>query len=162
MTPELYLGHQRGAIGNVRDVQPDRVATYHDPGKHSDGFWYLEGDWLLAGEYLARPAGASAESRLIVPYMAKEVNVVIHPPTFGGTATFAVLQDGAPLAAEDAGADVAAGAAGGVVTVDAPRLYRLVNNREIDRHELTLTTKSDGVAMYAFTFTSCVMPEASE
>ena len=38
-------------------------------------------------------------------------------------------------------------------------MYRLVTNRDIDRHELTLTTTSDGVAMYAFTFTSCVMPE---
>lgn len=28
-----------------------------------------------------------------------------------------------------------------------------------DRHELTLATTTDGVALYAFTFTSCVMPE---
>lgn len=162
VTPELYLGYQRGAIGNVRDVQPDRAATYRDPGKHSDGYWYLEGDWLLAGEYLARPAGGAAESRLVVPYMAKEVNLVIHPPTYGGNATIAIAQDGAPLAAEDAGADVVAGAVTSIFTVDAPRLYRLVNNREIDRHELTLTTTSDGVAMYAFTFTSCLMPEAGK
>jgi hypothetical protein len=38
-------------------------------------------------------------------------------------------------------------------------MYRIVNNREIGRHELTLATTSDGVALYAFTFISCVMPE---
>ena len=159
VTPELYLGYQRGLIGNVADVKPDAPATYRDPGKHMDGHAYLEGDWLLAGEYLARPTGAQQESTLIVPYMAKEVNLVVHPPTYGGAATIAVAQDGAPLAAEDAGADVTAGATTSTLTVDTPRMYRIVNNRDIDRHELQLTTKSDGVALYAFTFTSaCVMP----
>ncbi|MDP9236977.1 MAG: redoxin domain-containing protein [Chloroflexota bacterium] len=158
VTPELYLGYQRGLIGNVAGVIPDHPSTYRDPGKHLDGNAYLDGDWLLAGEYLARPAGASGTSQLIVPYMAKEVNLVIHPPTYGGTATFSVQQDGAALAPEDAGADVVAGDTVSLLSIDAPRLYRIVNNREIDRHELTLTTTSDGVALYAFTFTSCLVP----
>ena len=159
VTPELYLGYQRGVYGNVAGLEPDRPSTYRDPGKHTDGNLYLDGDWLLAGEYLARPAGAQAESRLTVPYMAKDVNLVIHPPTYGGSATIMVTQDGAPLAADDAGADVVAGGAVSSFTVDAPRMYRIVSNREIDRHELTLTTTSDGVAFYAFTFTSCLVPE---
>jgi thiol-disulfide isomerase/thioredoxin len=158
-TPELYLGYARGNFGNVRDLQPDKVATYRDPGMHTDGFGYLDGDWLLTGEYLARPAGAGALSKLTVPYMAKEVNLVIHPPTYGGAAVIAVTQDGAPLSVEDAGADVQRDGATSTMTVDAPRMYRIVNNREIGRHELTLATTSDGVALYAFTFVSCVMPE---
>jgi hypothetical protein len=159
VSPELYLGYERGQFGNVRDVVPDRPATYHDPGMHTDGFAYLEGDWLLSNEYLARPAGAGALSKLTVPYMAKEVNLVIHPPTYGGAAVISVVQDGAPLATEDAGDDVQAGSATSTITVDAPKMYRIVNNREIGRHELTLATTSDGVALYAFTFISCVMPE---
>ena len=159
VTPELYLGYQRGVVGNVVGLAPDKASTYTDPGKHMDGAAYLDGDWLLAGEYLARPAGATRESRVTVPYMAKDVNLVIHPPTYGGAATISVLQDGAPIPAEDAGTDVVAGAATSIVTIDAPRMYRLVSNRDIDRHELTLATTSDGVAMYAFTFTSCVVPE---
>ena len=159
VTPELYLGYARGNFGNVKDVQPDKPATYTDPGKHTDGVTYLSGDWLMSGEYLARPAGATGVSSLTVPYMSKEVNLVIHPPTYGGAATISVTQDGKPLSPEDAGDDVQAGATTSVMTVEAPRMYRLVSNRDIDRHELTLTTTSDGVAMYAFTFTSCVMPE---
>lgn len=157
VTPELYLGYARGTFGTAA-IEPDKPHTYSDPGKHMDGAAYLSGEWLLAAEYLARPAGASGESRLVVPYMAKDVNLVIHPPTYGGTATISVQQDGRPLAAEDAGEDVVAGAATSIVTVDAPRMYRLVANRDIDRHELTLSTTSDGLALYAFTFTSCVIP----
>lgn len=157
VTPELYLGYARGAFGNASLV-PDKATTYTDPGKHTDGMTYLSGDWLASAEYLARPVGAAGASSLTVPYMAKDVNLVIHPPTYGGAATISVMQDGKPLAAEDAGADVKAGAATSILTVDAPRMYRIVSNREIDRHELTLTTTSDGVAMYAFTFTSCVIP----
>ena len=38
-------------------------------------------------------------------------------------------------------------------------MYRLVNNREIDSRELTLVTSSEGVALFAFTFVSCLVPE---
>lgn len=158
VTPELYLGYQRGLIGNVADVQPEKPATYTDPGMHMDGCAYLSGDWLLSAEYLARPAGAGGESTLVVPYMAKDVNLVIHPPTYGGAATIAVMQDRAPLAAEDAGEDVKQVDGASTITVDVPRMYRIVANRQIGRHELTLSTKSDGVALFAFTFTSCEVP----
>ncbi|MEX0750475.1 MAG: redoxin domain-containing protein [Dehalococcoidia bacterium] len=160
VSPELYLGFARGSIGNMANLTPDAPATYRDPGKHVAGHAYLDGDWLLSGEFLARPANASGTSRLVVPYMAKEVNCVIHPPAYGGQAVFSVLQDGKPLAAEDAAADVQPGATS-IMAIDVPRLYRIVNNREIDLHELTLETMSDGVALYAFTFTSCVVPEGA-
>jgi thiol-disulfide isomerase/thioredoxin len=160
VSPELYLGYERGRLGNVANVTPDKPATYRDPGKHIDGHAYLDGDWLLSGEYAARPAGASGTSRLVIPYMAKEVNCVIHPPAYGGQAIFNVLQDGKPIAAEDAGADVRAGGTS-TMPIDAPRMYRIVNNREIDAHELVLETTSDGVALYAFTFTSCLVPEST-
>jgi thiol-disulfide isomerase/thioredoxin len=159
VTPELYLGYQRGLIGNVAGVTPDRPATYKDPGMHMDGHAYLDGDWILAAEYLARPAGAGAVSKLTLPYMAKDVNLVIHPPSYGGEAMFSVEQDGAPITPDDAGEDVQAGGATSVMRVDTPRMYRIVANREIGRHELTLSTTSDGVALYAFTFTSCEVPE---
>jgi len=63
-------------------------------------------------------------------------------------------------AAEDAGADVRAGATS-TMPIDAPRMSRIVNNHEIDAHELVLETTSDGVALYAFTFASCLVPEST-
>ena len=161
VTPELYLGYARGAYGNAEPITPDAAARYRDPGMHMDGHAYLDGDWLISAEYLARPAGATNTSRVVLPYMAKDVNLVIHPPTYGGAATVNVLQDGAPLTGEDAGKDVTAGAPS-VLTIDVPRMYRIVSNREIGRHELALETQSDGVAMYAFTFTSCLVQEDAE
>jgi thiol-disulfide isomerase/thioredoxin len=158
VTPELYLGYQRGRPGNVAGLTPDRPATYRDPGKHAEGFFYLEGPWLLAGEYLARPVGADGESRLSVRYMAKDVNLVMHPPLTGETATLRLMQDGVPLASEDAGEDVRQEKGEALVAVDRPRMYHLVSNRELDSRELTLITTSDGLALYAFTFVSCVIP----
>lgn len=158
VTPELYLGYARGLIGNAAGITPDAPSTYTDPGMHMDGHAYLAGDWILSGEYLARPAGGSGASRVVVPYVAREVNLVAHPPAYGGEATVNVLQDGAPLAPDDAGDDVQAGAAS-VMRVDVPKMYSVVRNREIGRHELTLETQSDGVAFFAFTFTSCEVPE---
>jgi len=158
VTPELYLGYARGLVGNVSDLSPDKPAAYRDPGKHMDGCAYLDGEWLLSAEYLARPANAGGTSTLVVPYMAKDVNLVVHPPSYGGAATFSIMQDGAPLASGDAGEDVQAGDATSTLTVDAPRMYRIVSNQDIGRHELALSTTSDGVALYALTFTSCVIP----
>jgi hypothetical protein len=119
---------------------------------------------MLTAEMAARPVGATGESKLHVKYMAKEVNLVIQPPLAGGDARIELLQDPStgsgqaplPLAAEDAGADVRIEGGRAFVQLDTPRMYRLVSNREIDTHELTLVTTSDGVSLYAFTFGSCL------
>ena len=154
VTPELYCGYARGVIGNVGAISPDSPMTYADPGKHLEGTLYLEGDWLLAAESLARPFGAKGPSRMHLAYMAVDVNLVLHPPITGDSATLRVLLDGAPIDAGLAGEDVV----DGVVTVDQPRMYRLVRGGDADRHDLTLETESDGLAAFAFTFTSCLLP----
>ena len=154
VTPELYCGYQRGSIGNVGAVAPDRPMTYSDPGKHIEGALYLEGDWLIAAESLARPFGARQPSRIHLEYMAVDVNLVLHPPLAGGEGVVRVSLDGEPVAGDVAGEDVT----DGVLKVDTPRLYSLVRGQDAERHQLTLETQSDGVAAFAFTFTSCVAP----
>jgi len=64
-----------------------------------------------------------------------------------------VLIDGEPVGAI-AGTDVTDGA----VSIDSPRMYSLIQNDEVEQHTLTLETESDGLAAFAFTFTSCVAP----
>ena len=154
VTPEVYCGYARGLIGNVGPVAPDSPMTYTDPGRHLEGAIYLEGDWMLASESLARPFGGSGVSRLHLSYMAVDVNLVLHPPITGDIARMRVLLDGAPAGDEAAGEDVV----DGVVTIDRPRMYRLVRGSDAERHDLTLETESDGLAAFAFTFTSCLLP----
>jgi hypothetical protein len=160
VTPELYLGYQRGRIGNTAGIGVDRPATYSNLDKHAEGYFYLEGDWLLTGESAARPIGAQGVSKLHLRYMAKEVNLVMHPPLVDRQGRLELLQGGQPLAAGDAGPDVSIEDGAAIVRVNEPRMYRLVNNREIDTYELTLTTQSDGLSLFAFTFLGCTVPAA--
>lgn len=159
VTPELYCGYARGLIGNVGTLTPDRPMTFVDPGKHMEGTLYLEGDWLLQGESAARPFGAQHTSRIRLDYMAADLNLVMHPPMTGEPASVRVLVNGAApgaLAGEDVAAD-------GTVKVDVPRMYQLIHSDDVDRRSLTLETQSDGLATFAFTFTSCVtLPVAGD
>jgi hypothetical protein len=114
---------------------------------------YYEGDWILSSESAARPFGARRTSRAHLDYMAADLNLVLHPPITGEPGALRVLIDGAPVDAI-AGEDVR----DGIVNVDIPRMYSLIRNSEVEQHTLTLETDSDGLAAFAFTFTSCVAP----
>jgi thiol-disulfide isomerase/thioredoxin len=160
VTPELYLGYQRGRIGNTAGIAPDTPTTYTDIDKHAEGFFYLEGDWMLTGEASARPIGAKGVSRLHVRYMAKEVNVVAHPPLVDREGRLELLLNGVPLTDADAGEDVKIDNGKAIARVNEPRMYKLVNNQSIDTYDLTLLTQTDGIMLYAFTFVGCVVPEA--
>ena len=165
VTPEIYLGHQRGQIGNPSGYTPGQSAVYTDPGLHAEGFIYLQGEWTADEEHVMKPWGASAELRTgsggesaaTIKYTAKEANLVM-TLLLGKDCRAYLTQDGAPLAKEDAGDDVRfEGDGRAYVDVTAPGMYRLVNHREIGSHELTLSTETPGLALYAYTFVSCLV-----
>lgn len=158
VTPETYLGYQRGRIGNPAGYQVNAAATYKDPGAHAEGYFYLEGEWRADEEYVMKPYGSETESSITIRYMSKEVNLVMNP-LLGKACRAYLTQDGEPLAKDDGGEDVRFEDDGrAYVEVDRPRMYALVNNREIGGHDVTLTTSSPGLALYAYTFVSCVAP----
>jgi thiol-disulfide isomerase/thioredoxin len=156
VTPELYLGYNRGRFGNPTGVALRETATYWDPGVHAEGFVYLHGEWRVDEESAVKPWGSSGESRVTIRYTAREVNLVMNP-TLRRPARVYLAQDGQPLPKEAAGEDVTWEEGGACVQVDSPRMYALVNNPQIGSHELTLSTESPGLALYAFTFVSCVV-----
>lgn len=157
VTPELYLGYLRGRIGNPSGYVPKQAAVYQDPGRHAEGFFYLEGEWTADEEHVMKPWGSGGQSSVTIKYTAKEVNLVLNP-LLGRACLVVLTQDGAPLPREDAGEDVRFHDDGrSFLEVNAPRMYRLVNNREYDSHELTLSTEAPGLGLYAFTFVSCVV-----
>ena len=67
-----------------------------------------------------------------------------------------LTQDGAPLAAGQAGEDVHLAGGQAWVEVDRPKMYNLVVNPTVERHILRLRAATPGVAVYAFTFVTCV------
>ena len=165
-TPELYLGHQRGRIGNAGGFQcPDQPVPgeYKLPEKIAANVSYLSGPWQSGAESIRSASGASEASAeaagepagLLVFYMAKEVNLVMAPN--GRAQTAQILQDGQPLPREDAGEDVRHTESGeSIVHVDLPRMYNLVRNAEIGQHLLQVVTREEGLECFAFTFVTCV------
>jgi thiol-disulfide isomerase/thioredoxin len=161
-TGELYLGHQRGRIGNEGGFKEDQIADYSFKGPLDENFFYANGRWASTAEYFE--AVEEAPHSLRLKYEASAVNLVMASP-HAPDAEVVVLQDGQPLTQKLATRDTRFRAGSerqqdSYVVVDSPRMYFLIDNREFGLHELELRC-STGVAAFANTFTSCVDPVAS-
>ena len=67
--------------------------------------------------------------------------------------TVRLIMDEAPLTPEQAGADVTFDEAGNsIVVVDKARMYHLVELASYEGHELKLSSNSDDMELFAFTF----------
>lgn len=150
-TPELYLGYARGLLGQQENIREDRPAEYHAPARRALGAAYLDGAWTVRREHSEAGAGAS----LSVWYQAAEVNLVLHPGEGNDTATLELELDDTPVPEHLRGEDVRAEDRATVVTVDRPRMYRLVRGESFEEHELRLRARTPGICAYAFTFVSC-------
>jgi hypothetical protein len=162
-TGELYLGHQRGRIGNEGGFKEDAIADYLFTGVPEENFFYATGKWASTAEYFE--AVDNGPHTLQLKYAASAVNLVMACPR-AQAAEVAILQDGKPLTRNQATRDTQfrptshGGAEEGYVVVDSARMYFLVENHDFGRHTLELRC-SPGIAAFAFTFTSCVDPVAS-
>ena len=159
VTPELYCGTQRGRPGNPGGFKADEAAEYNAAGEFKADTFYLGGSWLAREEFLESAGGEGATSRLVLPYVAKEVNLVMAPHA-AEEFRVRLRQNGAALKKEDAGADVEIDANGEAwARVREPKLYRLVNNATFGGALLELEVARPGLGLYAFTFVSCVAEE---
>ncbi|MGA7216722.1 MAG: redoxin domain-containing protein [Candidatus Sulfotelmatobacter sp.] len=158
---ELYLGHRRGRIGNEGGFKEDQIADYDFAGKPEETFFYANGRWASTTEYFE--AAGDGPHSLKLKYEASAVNLVMASPR-GLSAEVGVLQDGKPLARNEATQDIRFRRSSSVdesyIVVDSARMYSVVSNEEFGEHELELIC-SEGVAAFAFTFTGCVDPAAS-
>jgi len=173
VTPELYTGTDRGALGNPEGYRPDAVMFYTEPDRRAHNAFYAAGPWSAARDHLA---ATGESSTLILPYRAASVNAVMSPSAdpvelILGIAdpsasplrpvSLYLTQDDRPLAPDQAGDDVTFDDQGhSLVRVDAPRMYNLIKNPTIGDFELRLRTDRAGFAVYAFTFTSCIVADA--
>lgn len=155
VTPELYLGYRRGRIGNAEGFQRDTAADYKLPAELPGDVFSLGGRWVSRDEFLESAAAGGSPSRLVLPYLAKEVNLVM-APVEGREFTLTVRQDGGPLAREDAGTDVEyIGESASLVRVREAKMFRLVANAGYAARRLELEAAESGLNLYAFTFVSC-------
>ena len=156
-TPELYLGSRRGSIGNEGGLQNQEERTAFDYKLTSDlaaDKPYLAGPWISTEEYVRSESSESQPSALLIYYLGKEVNLVM--ASIDDEQAVTLLQNGAPIAREDAGEDVRFDENGrSFVLVSEPRMYRLVHNREFSQRLLQLVTRKPGLLAYAFTFVTC-------
>jgi thiol-disulfide isomerase/thioredoxin len=159
-SPELYLGHRRGRIGNAGGFREDQIADYTFSGELEENCFYANGQWASTVEYLE--AAGDGEHRIALKYSAAGVNLVMASPR-GPACDVVVRQDGKPLRPERATADTQFrnrdGQQESFVVVQNARMYSLVDNHDFGDHLLELICPA-GVALFAFTFTSCVDPTA--
>jgi thiol-disulfide isomerase/thioredoxin len=160
VTPEIYAGYLRASLGNVSGVSPDKVSTFRDPNSHRADVLYVHGRWLYGPEALVHSRKSSTpEDYVLLRYRAVQVNTVLKPER-GRPVKLFVTQDGKPVARADKGEDLRFEADGrSYVLVETPRMYNLLKNAQWGAHTLRLATGDDGLGLYSFTFTSCMVPE---
>lgn len=175
-TPELYAGYQgglfSGGLGNREGYMPKSSVFYRLPDERVTGQFYADGAWKAWPEAFAY-AGKSG-GRLILPYSAVDVNAVMGPtadpvetrlnlrPT-DAEPIVEIKQNGRYLSFLQAGSDVEFSDEGvSFVRVTRPRMYHLIQNVDYQTHELELIFRATGLALYTFTFTTCLAPPTAD
>jgi hypothetical protein len=158
---ELYVGHARGRIGNEGGFREDSIAEYALPKEFTEGLFYANGKWASTAEYME--AVEEGEHTIVLRYEATGVNAVMASPQ-GGARDVQIRFDGKPLNASQKTRDTRLRSTGAgeesYVTVQSARMYSLVDSHDFAAHTLELICPA-GVAVFAFTFNSCVDPAAA-
>ena len=165
VTRELYAGFRRNfnalqsgatppyVLHSEFFVQPGEDVLYSDPGDHQNHFMYLEGLWRNTEESLVHARDTEGFTDYIaLLFYGTSVNGVM-APVDSQPFTVRVVMDEAPLMPEQAGADVTFDDEGNsIVVVDKARMYHLVELSSYEGHELKLSSNSDDMEIFAFTF----------
>jgi cytochrome c biogenesis protein CcdA/thiol-disulfide isomerase/thioredoxin len=139
-TPETYLGAAR-AQGWVTPVQVGDRDFGAAPSSLDVNHFAYSGHWGITDEDATTGAGAQID----MAFNARRVFLVLGSPD--QARHIQVLLDGKPIPAKLAGPDVRHG----VATIQAQRLYRLVDLPDVSQHRLSLRF-DPGISGYAFTF----------
>ena len=166
-TRELYAGYRRNknALDSGRRSpyilspeyysSPGEDILYYDPGEHRNDFLYLEGLWRSTEESIVHARRTDGfTDHIAILFFATSVNAVMSPV---GTEPFTVrvVIDGHPIERREAGSDIVYDSDGNsTVVVDEARLYNLIELASYGGHELTLSSDSDQMEFFTFTFGS--------
>jgi thiol-disulfide isomerase/thioredoxin len=146
-SPETYLGYlQAENFASPGGAEPDERRGYAVPDRLRLNEWALDGEWTVG-----RRAAVLNEAggRLAFRFHARDVNLILGPPTRGASVPFRVLVDGDP-AGDAQGLDVDQEGNG---SVTQQRLYQLVREPgRIEDRTFEITFPEPGVEAYCFTF----------
>ena len=152
-TGELYLGHARGRIGNEGGYETDLVTIYDfNEAVLKEEFFYARGRWASTREYFGSEGD---DCRIMLKYSGAGVNLVMAARK-DSDGIVEVRRDGKPLTPEVATRDISFENGASIIRVMKPRMYSIVDNHAFGTHTLELIIRGPGVALFAFTFTSCV------
>jgi thiol-disulfide isomerase/thioredoxin len=146
-TPETYLGYQQAQnFASADGAEFDERFTFAVPDPLELNQWALSGEWTFG-------RGASvlngAEGRIVFRFHARDVHLVMGPPSRETSVPFRVLVDGGPPG-DAHGLDVDEQGHG---TLAQQRLYQLIRQRgSITDRTFEITFLAPGVEAYAFTF----------
>lgn len=159
-TPDLHID----ALGNAQPPLEGQL-TLTLPTERLDGQFYLEGTWHVIDDGLTLE---SEKGTITLPYHAASVNAVLSPSADPVLLSYrrddplhiTVTQDGEPLHHDSYGEDIYLAADQAKVRIDAPRMYTLVRNPDVQTREICLSTNEPGLTFYAFSFGSCLTASA--
>jgi thiol-disulfide isomerase/thioredoxin len=146
-SPESYLGYEQGRnFASPGDVALDEPRLYATPASLKLNHWALSGNWTIQRRACVLDGG---EGRIAFRFHARDVHLVMAPPSREASVTFSVLVDGeTPGPAH--GLDVDEQGRG---TLIEPRLYQLIRHpgRITDR-TFEIAFLASGAEAYVFTF----------
>ena len=144
-TPELYFGYKfalgRNNLGSSEGFSPGNTVTYASPKDIVLHKFYPIGTWKNTEDNMQLESETGAVK---LSYSAKQVNIVT-----ANSAEIEVLLDGKPLPMQYAGADIVDA---GMLYVDAPGLYNIIDEDASSSHMLELKIKGKGFQIFTFTF----------
>lgn len=139
-THETYLGYGRiENFASQEQIKNDALAVYTSPSQLGANQVAYTGNWNVMEEYANPQKGA----KLLLNFEAKEVFLVMR--TKGSPAKVKVYLDDTM---QSPGIDNK----NGVVTINADRLYKLINLPILGQHILRLEFEDNNAELYAFTF----------
>ncbi len=150
ITPEIYTGSLRSkGFGNGQLSFPGSVSKFVDSEVRLPDIPYLNGDWLQNPEFIAH--ATSNLGHVVLKYSGRNANAVLGA-SGGRPVKVKVELDGRELGRDRAGADVQWEGEKSYILVSDNRLYDIVRTRNNETHELKLTTDSEGLCLYTYTF----------
>jgi len=146
-SPESYVGYRQAEnFASPGGTARDKRHAYSAPARLDLNHWALSGDWTVkAGATVSNSTGG----RIVYRFHARDVNLVMGPPSGGAPVRFRVSIDGHASGAAH-GSDVDEKGNG---TASEQRLYQLIRQPgAIEDHEFKIEFLDPGVEAFVFTF----------